>query len=96
MSDGRRIEADLVVVAVGIQPNTELARKAGVDINRGIVVNDRLETSIPGHYAIGECAEHRGQCYGLVEPAYEQARVLASRLAGESGRRIPAACSSPI
>jgi nitrite reductase (NADH) large subunit len=84
LTDGRRIEADLVVVAVGIQPNTDLARKAGAGINRGIMVNDGLETSIPGHYAIGECAEHRGQCYGLVEPAYEQARVLASRLAGES------------
>lgn len=83
LSDGRQIEADLVVVAVGIQPNTDLARKAGADINRGIAVNDALETSIPGHYAIGECAEHRGQCYGLVEPAYEQARILASRLAGE-------------
>jgi nitrite reductase (NADH) large subunit len=85
LSDGRRIEADLVVVAVGIHPNTDLARKAGADINRGIAVNDRLETSIPGHYAIGECAEHRGQCYGLVEPAYEQARILASHLAGENG-----------
>jgi nitrite reductase (NADH) large subunit len=83
LSDGRRIEADFVVVAVGIHPNTELARKAGADINRGIAVNDKLETSIPGHYAIGECAEHRGQCYGLVEPAYEQARILASHLAGE-------------
>jgi len=83
LGDGRRIEADLVVVAVGIQPNTDLARKAGADINRGIAVNDKLETSIPGHYAIGECAEHRGQCYGLVEPAYEQARILASHLAGQ-------------
>ena len=79
---GRRIEAGIVVVAVGIRPNTELARAAGADVNRGIVVNDGMETSIPGHYAIGECAEHRGQCYGLVEPAYEQARVLAAQLAG--------------
>ena len=83
LSDGRRIKADLVVVAVGIQPNTDLARSAGAAINRGIVVNDALETSIPGIYAIGECAEHRGQCYGLVEPAYEQARALAFHLAGE-------------
>ncbi len=81
LSDGRRIEADLVVVAVGIRPNTALARSAGVDINRGIVVDDHIQTSVPGIHAIGECAEHRGQCYGLVEPAYEQARVLASRLA---------------
>jgi nitrite reductase (NADH) large subunit len=83
LSDGRRIEADLVVVAVGIRPNIALARSAGVDINRGIVVNDHIETSVPGIHAIGECAEHRGQCYGLVEPAYEQARVLASRLADQ-------------
>jgi nitrite reductase (NADH) large subunit len=83
LSDGSRIEADLVVVAVGIRPNTALARSAGVSINRGIVVDDGLDTSVPGIHAIGECAEHRGQCYGLVEPAYEQARALASRLAGE-------------
>lgn len=83
LSDGRRIETDLVVVAVGIRPNIALARSAGVAINRGIVVDDRIETSVPGIHAIGECAEHRGQCYGLVEPAYEQARVLASRLADQ-------------
>lgn len=83
LSDGTGLRADLVVVAVGIQPNTDLARKAGATINRGIVVNDVLETSTPGIHAIGECAEHRGQCYGLVEPAYEQARVLALHLAGE-------------
>jgi nitrite reductase (NADH) large subunit len=81
LSDGRRIETDLVVVAVGIRPNIALARSAGVTINRGIVIDDHIETSVPGIHAIGECAEHRGQCYGLVEPAYEQARVLASRLA---------------
>jgi nitrite reductase (NADH) large subunit len=81
LSDGRRIETDLVVVAVGIRPNIALARSAGVTINRGIVIDDHIETSMPGIHAIGECAEHRGQCYGLVEPAYEQARVLASRLA---------------
>ncbi len=83
LNDGRRIEADIVVVAVGIRPNVELARSAGADINRGILIDDGLETSVPGIYAIGECAEHRGQCYGLVEPAYEQARVLAMRLAGD-------------
>ncbi len=83
LSDGRRIAADMVVVAVGIRPNTALAQSAGADTNRGIVVDDRLETSVPGIHAIGECAEHRGQCYGLVEPAYEQARVLAMTLAGQ-------------
>ncbi len=84
LKDGSTIAADAVVVAVGIRANAELARSAGLEVNRGIVVDDRLETSVPGIHAIGECAEHRGLCYGLVEPAYEQAQVLARRLAGES------------
>jgi nitrite reductase (NADH) large subunit len=81
--DGRRIEAEAVIFAAGIRPNVALARDAGISVNRGIVVDDTLETSQPGIYALGECAEHRGTCYGLVEPAYEQARVLARRLAGK-------------
>jgi nitrite reductase (NADH) large subunit len=84
LKDGRTIPADAVVVAVGIRPNGELARHAGLNVNRGIMVDDGLETSAPGIYAVGECAEHRGLCYGLVEPAYEQANVLARRLAGET------------
>jgi nitrite reductase (NADH) large subunit len=84
LADRRTIEADLVVVAIGIRPNVELARTAGVAINRGIVVGDSLATSVAGIHAVGECAEHRGVCYGLVEPAYEQAQVLARRLAGET------------
>jgi len=84
LADRRTLEADLVVVAVGIRPNVELARTAGLAVNRGIIVDDRLATSIAGIHAIGECAEHRGVCYGLVEPAHSQARVLARRLAGEA------------
>jgi nitrite reductase (NADH) large subunit len=80
--DGRRINSGLVVVATGVQPNVELAHTAGLAINRGILVDDHLQSSKRGIYAIGECAEHRGVCYGLVEPAYEQARALAVRLAG--------------
>lgn len=83
LKDGRRIEVDAVVVAVGIMPNVGLARDAGFNVGRGIVIDDGLETSVAGIYAIGECAEHRGCCYGLVEPAHEQARVLAQRLAGK-------------
>ncbi|MGB8429629.1 MAG: FAD-dependent oxidoreductase, partial [Pseudolabrys sp.] len=83
LKDGTQIEADLVVVAAGIRPNVELAHGASLGIDRGILVDDHLQTSRPGIYAIGECAEHRGVCYGLVEPAYEQARVLAAHLAGE-------------
>ena len=82
LEDGRNLAADLVVVAAGIRPSVDLARAADLDINRGIVVDDHLQTSRPGIFAIGECAEHGGVCYGLVEPAYEQARVLAERLAG--------------
>jgi len=82
LKSGRTIEADAVVVAIGIRPSADLAREAGIAINRGIVVDDALETNIAGIHAIGECAEHRGLVYGLVEPAYEQARVLSERLAG--------------
>jgi nitrite reductase (NADH) large subunit len=82
LSDGSVIAADAVVVAVGIRPSIELARAAGIEVNRGIVVDDHLETNVPGIHAIGECAEHRGSCYGLVEPGYEQAQVLARWLAG--------------
>jgi nitrite reductase (NADH) large subunit len=81
--DGRRIDAEAVIFAAGIRPNVALARDAAIPVNRGIVVDDSLQTGEPGIYALGECAEHRGVCYGLVEPAYEQARVLARHLAGK-------------
>jgi nitrite reductase (NADH) large subunit len=81
-TDGRTMPADAVIFAVGIRPNADLARQTGLDIGRGVIVDDGLATSEAGVFAIGECAEHRGVCYGLVEPAYEQGRVLAMRLAG--------------
>src|SRR6202162_1283587 len=84
LTDGRRIEADAVIFAAGIRPNIALARDAGIPVNRGIVVDDALQTGAPDIFALGECAEHRGICYGLVEPAYEQARVLAQHLAGRT------------
>jgi nitrite reductase (NADH) large subunit len=80
--DGRAIAADTVVVAVGIRPNAEIAAAAGLSVNRGIIVDDHLATDRPDVFAIGECAEHREICYGLIEPANEQAHVLAARLAG--------------
>jgi nitrite reductase (NADH) large subunit len=83
LADGRRIEADAVIFAAGIRPNVALAKEAGISVNRGIAVDDHLETSAENIFALGECAEHRGICYGLVEPAYEQARVLAQHLAGK-------------
>jgi nitrite reductase (NADH) large subunit len=82
LTDGRRIDADAVIFAAGIRPNIALAKDAGISVNRGIVVDEHLQTGTPDIFALGECAEHRGICYGLVEPAYEQARVLAQYLAG--------------
>ncbi|UZE51208.1 NAD(P)/FAD-dependent oxidoreductase [Rhodopseudomonas sp. P2A-2r] len=82
LKDGRRLDADAVIFAAGIRPNATLATEAGIPVNRGIVVDDRMATGSDGVYALGECAEHRGTCYGLVEPAYEQAKVLARHLAG--------------
>jgi nitrite reductase (NADH) large subunit len=84
LADGNRIEADAVIFAAGIRPNVALAKEAGLAVNRGIAVNDCLQTSASDIFALGECAEHRGTCYGLVEPAYEQARVLARHLAGKT------------
>src|SRR4030081_2836373 len=88
LKDGRVLAADTVVVAVGIKPNAEVAAHAGIAVNRGIVVDDHLVTSTSDVFAIGECAEHRGVCYGLVEPANEQARALAERLAGRDARYL--------
>ena len=79
--DGLEISADLVVMAVGIRPNIELAQSAGIYCERGIVVNDTLQTYDPRVYAVGECVQHRGQCYGLVAPLWEQAKVCANHLA---------------
>lgn len=80
-SNGDEIPADLVVMAAGIRPNTALAQEAGIHCNRGIVVNDSLQTYDPRVYAVGECASHRGIAYGLVAPLFEQARVCANHLA---------------
>ena len=79
--DGEVIPADLVVMAAGIRPNTELAESAGIACNRGILVNDTMQTFDPRVYAIGECASHRGIAYGLVAPLFEQAKVCANHLA---------------
>src|SRR6202047_1607802 len=84
LTDGRRIDADAVIFAAGIRPNIALARDAGIPVNRGVIVDDVLQTGAPDIFALGECAEHRGICYGLVEPAYEQARALAQHLAGRA------------
>jgi nitrite reductase (NADH) large subunit len=83
--DGEEIAADLVVMAVGIRPNIALAKSAGIHCERGIVVNDTMQTYDPKIYSVGECVQHRGQTYGLVAPLFEQAKVAANHLA-EYGR----------
>ncbi|MGD1880272.1 MAG: nitrite reductase large subunit NirB [Kiloniellaceae bacterium] len=83
LEDGRDLPADLVVMAAGIRPNATLAKDAGLAVNRGVVVDDAMGTDDPDIFAVGECVEHRGVCYGLVAPLYEMAKVLAARLAGD-------------
>lgn len=84
LRDGRVIDADVVVMACGIRPRVELAAACGLVVNRGIVVDDLMRTSHPSIFAVGECCEHRGRCYGVVAPLREQARVLAAHLAGDT------------
>ena len=83
LTDGRVFPAETIVCAIGIKARSALAREADLDVKRGIIVDDQMITSDPCIAAIGECAEHRGNVYGLVEPAYEQARVLARQLCGD-------------
>lgn len=81
LQDGSTVPAGLVVLAVGIRPNTALAEAAGLHCNRGIVVSDTLQTFDPRIYAVGECVSHRGVAYGLVAPLFEMAKVCANHLA---------------
>ena len=96
LDDGRVIPADIVVMAVGIRPNAHLGGNAGLMVGRGIVVNDRMETSDPDIYAVGECAEHRGICYGLVAPLYEMASVIADQLTGTNRHYTGSAVSTKL
>ncbi len=87
---GETLDADLVVICTGIRPNAGLARRAGLKVNTGVVVDDHLRTSAEDVYAVGECAEHGGVTIGLVAPALEQVRVLSRRLRGdENSRYVP-------
>ncbi|HED16005.1 MAG TPA: NAD(P)/FAD-dependent oxidoreductase [Gammaproteobacteria bacterium] len=81
LKDGTEIYADLVVMAVGIRPNLELAKQSGIHSERGVVVNDTMQTFDPRIYSVGECVQHRGLTYGLVAPLFEMARVCANHLA---------------
>lgn len=81
-ADGTKLEADLIVLSVGISPNVAFAKASGIETNRAMIVNDYMETNVPDVYAVGECAEHRGIAYGLVAPLYEQGKVLARVVCG--------------
>jgi nitrite reductase (NADH) large subunit len=82
LKDGREIAADIVVMAVGIRPATGLAKAAGLDVERGIMVDDHMVTSDPAVMAVGECVQHRGACYGLVAPLWDMCRALADHATG--------------
>jgi nitrite reductase (NADH) large subunit len=79
--DGAQLDADLVVMAAGVRPNVELASQAGLRCERGVLVDDTLQTFDPSIYAVGECVQHRQNTFGLVAPLWEQARVCAAHLA---------------
>lgn len=91
LADGSRIEADLVVMAVGVRPDIALAKSCGLHCERGVVVDDTLQTYDPHIYAVGECVQHRRLTFGLVAPVWEQARVCASHLARVGHRRYRSA-----
>ena len=87
--DGATLDCEMVVIATGVKPNVDIAVRAGLVVERGIVVGDDLAcTGVEGVYAIGECAQHRGRVYGLVAPLWEQAQVLADRLSGKNPRAL--------
>jgi nitrite reductase (NADH) large subunit len=88
LADGRIIPATLVIMAAGIRPNGWLAKEAGIDVGRGILVDDGMRTSDPNIFALGECAEVGGHVYGLVAPLYEMARVAAAHLSGDDTARF--------
>ncbi|MFD3482548.1 NAD(P)/FAD-dependent oxidoreductase [Streptomyces sp. NPDC058665] len=90
LADGFRLDAELTVLACGVRPRTGLARAAGLDVRRGIVVDDELRTSDPRVHAIGDCAEHQGRLYGLAGAALEQADALARLLTEDTAAEGPA------
>lgn len=93
-ADGSQVDADLVVMAVGIRPNMALAQEAGIHCDRGIVVNDTMQTYDPKIYAVGECVQHRDICYGLVAPLFDQAKVAANHLALIGSKRYEGSVTS--
>ncbi|TAD92242.1 MAG: NAD(P)/FAD-dependent oxidoreductase [Alphaproteobacteria bacterium] len=84
LATGEVLPARLVVMTVGIRPNASLAASAGLTVERGVVVADTMATSDPAIFAVGECAQHRGVCYGLVAPLWDMARTIADQLVGRA------------
>lgn len=87
MADGYALDADLVVLACGVHPRVSLAQAAGLDVAKGVVVDDELRTSDPSVHAVGDCVQHAGTVYGLATPALEQADALAALLTGDAAAR---------
>lgn len=87
LTTGQVLPTGMVVICAGVRPDMELARSAGLTVNRGVVVDDRMQTSHPDIFAVGDVAEHRGRTYGLVAPIPAQARVAAEAMVGEGTRR---------
>jgi nitrite reductase (NADH) large subunit len=96
LKGGEELVCDTVIVATGVAPNVELARAAGIGVGRGIRVNDRMQTSDPDVYAVGECAEHRDKLYGLVGPGIEQAAVAAQNIAGRPAQYLGSLAASSL
>jgi nitrite reductase (NADH) large subunit len=96
LKDGRTLPCDILVMAVGIRPNAALARAAGLEVNRGVVVDDAMRTSDPRILAVGECAEHRGQCYGLVAPIWEMCQAVGDTLTDRDGAYRGSALSTRL
>jgi len=94
LSTGEILETDMILIATGIRPNITLAQAVGLAVNRGILVDDYLESSIPGIFAVGECIEHRGKTYGLIGPIIEQAKVVACSITGEHRRSYQGSVST--
>lgn len=85
--DGTILQGELIVMAVGVRPNVQLAKEMGLQVDKAILVNDTLQTSDPRVYAVGECVQNRGALFGLVAPLFDQAKVAASHLAMHGVRR---------
>lgn len=83
LEDGTDLDADIVIMAVGIRPSKALAEESGLDVGRGILVDSKMQTSDPDIYAVGECIEFEKNCYGLVAPLYDQAKIIGKTLAGQ-------------